>query len=159
MTTSPRRRAHFHDGIHVGRLAVKMHRQDRPGAIRNRVLDRAWIKRERRRINVDQHCPRSNIADGGHAGDEREWHRNYFIAGPNSCRQQGQVQGASSRIQSDTLRRSAISCELFFKSGDLGQSTNWLLLSSAVSWLECYVIANLLVTCRTSHSIRGSFKP
>src|ERR1035438_3992371 len=44
---------HFHDGIHVGGLAVEMYGKDCSGTSRNRFLDCTWVDRERRWINVE----------------------------------------------------------------------------------------------------------
>ena len=44
-----------HDRIHVGRLPVKMHRNDADGARRDRGLDRSGIDREGLAIGVGEH--------------------------------------------------------------------------------------------------------
>src|SRR6266496_2545368 len=58
---------HLQNRIHVCRLAVQMHWQDRPGASRNRPLDCSWINRERRWINIDEYGFGSNIGDSSYA--------------------------------------------------------------------------------------------
>src|SRR5438309_1139209 len=59
---------HFDDRRHVRWVTVKMNRQNSLGTSRNRTLNRSGIKRERRRINVDEHCSCPNIANCAHAG-------------------------------------------------------------------------------------------
>src|SRR5713226_5771785 len=111
---------HLDDRSHVRGLSVKMNRENGLGARRNRLLNPFWIKREQRRINVDEHCPRPNIANCRHAGDKCEGHGDYFIAWTHSRGQQSQVQCAGSGIQRDALRSSAIGGELFFKGSYVG---------------------------------------
>ncbi len=94
---------YFHDRVHVGRLAVEMHGQDRLGAGRDRGLDRGRIHGERARIDIHQHRPRSGVDDRGNAGDKSKRDGDDFIARTNSGGEQGQMQSARSGIQGDTF--------------------------------------------------------
>jgi hypothetical protein len=47
------------DRVEIGRLAVEMHRQDRPRARRDRRLDPAGIDVEGRGIGLDRHRRRA----------------------------------------------------------------------------------------------------
>src|SRR6202045_2268553 len=51
----------FHDRIHVGGLAIQMHREDRLRAGADRRLDCRWIQRERTWIDIHQNGTRSNV--------------------------------------------------------------------------------------------------
>ena len=61
------------DPVHVGGLAVKMHREDRPRARRDRAGDRVRVEVEGLRIHVheDRPCPRREYGETGERGRER----------------------------------------------------------------------------------------
>ena len=68
-----------HDRVHVRRLPVEVHGQDRLCSRRNGGLNRRWIHRERTRLNIDQNRARTRVENCGHAGDESKRHRDDFI--------------------------------------------------------------------------------
>ena len=86
---------HVHNRVHVGRLAVEMHGQDRLRARRDRGLNRGRIHRESAGINIHQNGARSAVGDGGNAGDKSERHGDDFIARTDSGRKQREMQSTS----------------------------------------------------------------
>ena len=110
----------FHDRVHVGGLTVKMHRQDRLRARRDRSLNRSGIHGERSGIDIDQHGLRSGIADRGDAGDKSKRDGDDFIAGTNARGEQGEMQRAGAGIQCDAFRGAAIGREFLFERSHFG---------------------------------------
>ena len=89
------------DRVHVGRLAVEMHRHDGPRARRDRRLDLGRIQVVGIGRNVDKHRRRAGLVDrlGGRVEGERGC--DHLIARADAARQERQVQRRSARSDPD----------------------------------------------------------
>src|ERR1700682_2054349 len=88
----------FQDGVHIGRLSVKMYRQDRLGARRNCPLNLCDVDVEGSGIDVGKHRAGAAVIEGGDPGYESERGRDHFISWSDARSQQSQMQRAGPRI-------------------------------------------------------------
>ncbi len=108
------------DGVHVSRLAVEVHRDDRFGPLGDRGFDRVRVDVEGARIDVDEHRPRPGVADRRHRRDEGERNRDDLVARTDVRGKQREVKGARAGVHADTVLRLTIGRELRFERGNLG---------------------------------------
>ena len=77
-------------GVHVGRLAVEVHRQI--ALVRGVIaaLELRRVHREGDRVDVDEDRPRAGVADRRHGGDEGERDGDDLVAGADAGGEQRQ---------------------------------------------------------------------
>ena len=75
------RRRDRHDGAHVGRLAVQVHRQHRGGARRDGGFDRGRVDRQPARIDVREHRPCAHHHARQRRVRRRHRRRDHLVAG------------------------------------------------------------------------------
>src|SRR5271156_7219445 len=82
--------------VHVGALAVKMHRQQSSNFVgassAKTSLDQFGVQIQRLRIDIDEHWPRTCTHDGASRREETESGCDDGVAGADSCRHQGEPQ-------------------------------------------------------------------
>ncbi len=106
------------DRVHVGRLAVEVHRDDRLRARRDGGLELRRVHRVGARVNVHQPRARARVADGRDGGDERERHGDDLVARPDAGGEQRQVQRAGAGVDGDAVAGGAVGGELLLERGD-----------------------------------------
>ena len=90
-------RGELEDRIHVGRLAVEMHRHDRPGARGDRGLDGGRVDVGRVRQAVDEDRRGAGVADRLGGSDEGVDRDDDLVAGADAGGLQGQAHGVGAR--------------------------------------------------------------
>ncbi len=80
-----------------------MHRDDRPGAWRDRGLHRRWIDVERRGVDVHEHRPPTGVVNRPGRGEERIGSGDDFVAGTQIERFQRQEQGVRAGCAADPV--------------------------------------------------------
>ena len=116
--TRPRRCARWwRDGdalerVHVGGLAVEMHRQDRARARRDRGRGRVRIERQPLGIDVGEHRPRAGHHDGERRVGRRERRRDHLVARADVERAQDQRDRVGAGADADGVRAPAGGREL-----------------------------------------------
>ena len=81
--------ADLQERLHVGRLAVQVDRQDRPGPPRDLALDLAQVHRVGDRIDVDEDRRGPDVADRPGGGDEGHRDRDDLVARAGRPRRSG----------------------------------------------------------------------
>ena len=98
--------------VHVGRLAVQVDRDDGPGALCNRPLERGRVHRERARLDVDEPHIGAGLPNGLDGGDEGERHGDHLVAGADPGGGQRDQEGAGARVDAHGARCPAVPREL-----------------------------------------------
>jgi hypothetical protein len=78
------------------------------------------IHGERVGVDVDQNGLGADVLHCGNRGNESERYRNDFITGTDAGREQGELQGAGSGVDADSMLHAAKRGEVFLEGFDLG---------------------------------------
>src|SRR5262245_43355613 len=108
------------DRGHVSRLPIQVHRDDRFRPLRDGGFDDLRVDIERLRIDVDEHRPRTGVADRRYRRDKREWNGDDLVAWADVRGEQREVKGARPRVDADPMLRPAIGSELGLERRNLG---------------------------------------
>ncbi len=90
--------------VHIGGLAVEMHRQERARARGDGSLRLHRVHGVGDRVNVHEDRAGANGADGFRRGDEGVRHGDDFVAGANVERLERQLQRCRARIHGHAFR-------------------------------------------------------
>ena len=107
-------------GVHVGRLAVQVHRQDDLGARRDGRLDQRRVDVVGARIGLHRHRRGAALADGQPGGDVGVAGHDDFVARPDAHGAQGQVQGVQAVGDADAVGGAAVGGVFAFEGFDFG---------------------------------------
>ena len=88
---------------HLGRVAEDVDDQDRPGAGRDRGLDRGRVHVERERVDLGEDRRRAGEEHRVGRRDEREGRGDDLVAGPDAQRVQAQVQAGGAARDRDRV--------------------------------------------------------
>jgi hypothetical protein len=103
--------------FHLGTLAEKVDRHDRPGAGTDFLFDRPGIDVEADRVDVDEDGAGTDPGDAAAGGEEGERTGDDFITPSNIERHQGQQQGVGSGGAGDGLAGVAVAADIVFELG------------------------------------------
>jgi hypothetical protein len=108
-----------HDGIHVGRLAVEMHRDNGLGLLRDDRGNERRVDVVGDRVAIDQHRHRAKRGHRERRGDEGVAGHDHFVARADAHRLEGQAQGVEARAHADGVLRPHHPGELALEGVDL----------------------------------------
>ena len=103
------------DGLHVGRVAVEVDRQDHLRARRDRGLERPRVHGEGGLVHVDEDRPRPVQQDRLAGGDEGVGDGDHLVAGPDAVGAQRDRQRVGAVRDADGVARPAESRELLLE--------------------------------------------
>ena len=110
--------------VHVASMPGEVHRQNRAHAAMlaafERLFDPRRVEVEGAGIDIDEHRPRSEIAEHLGRGRERERRGDDLVAGPDAEREQRQMQRARAMRNRQRVARADIGREFFFEALGLG---------------------------------------
>ena len=91
------------EGTHGGGQPVEVHGQDHPRARRDGGRDAVRVQTERRRIDVDEHGPGSELERSRGGGDERERRGHHLGVGADAERVENQLDRVRPRAETDRV--------------------------------------------------------
>ena len=118
ITIEPAALGDVHDRIHVGRLSVQVHGDDRLGLRRDRGLEpgRSIVNVSGSMSTNTGVAPR--VVDGRHGGHERERHGDDLVAAAHAGGEQREMQRARAAVDADAVLRLAVGGELLVERRD-----------------------------------------
>jgi hypothetical protein len=105
----------FQDGLHVGGLAIKMHRHDGPSSRRDGLPQPLGIERARLGLDVHEHRRGADIADRPDRCDKRHRDGDDLVAWDEAEYLQRQMQRAGAAVDADAMANLAKSGEIPLK--------------------------------------------
>ncbi len=108
-----------HDGIHIRRLAIEMHRDDRLGACGNRCFDLRHVDRCIIGYAIDKYRPRTRLGDRESGGDKGVGAGNDFIPVPDAGSLKRQVKSVGAGGNGDAVFNFAECCKLLLEQNDI----------------------------------------